>query len=318
MSLNERAAAGANPMKEDIEFCADNGVTLRGWVLTPSSPGPHPAIIMTPGFSSSITRLEVVANAFVARGFGVLLYDQRTCGRSDGEPRQDVDPVAQDRDMLMAISFVDQHPALDSDRIGLWGSSFSGANVLVVAALDRRVKAVVSQVPFISGHDQFVLGNGLGGLAGINHMVHEDRKNMVNGGEPARVALVRMPDDPADQFVLFEDQDDYDYLVGGPDGPAEGWINSVTVRTTGRVLAYDVRQFMRRISPTPLLMVVAGDDQTTPPSLALEAYEAALEPKKLLMIGGGHYGVYWPHLSRDLVTAAAADWFETYLVGGTQ
>lgn len=313
MSPTGQGETAAKSIRQDVEFCADNGVTLRGWVMTPDSQGPHPAIVMTPGFSSSITRLEVVAEAFVARGFGVLLYDQRTCGRSDGTPRQDVDPVAQDRDMLLAISFVDQHPLLDSQRIGLWGSSFSGGNVLVVAALDRRVKAVVSQVPFISGYDQFVLGNGQGGLAAINQMVNEDRRNMIGGAEPGRVALVRMPDIPADQFVLFEDQDDYDYLVGGPDGPAEGWINSITIRTTGRALAYDVRQFIRRISPTPLLMVVASDDQTTPPSLALEAYEAALEPKKLMMISGGHYGVYWPHLSRGLVTDAAADWFETHL-----
>jgi hypothetical protein len=131
------------------------------------------------------------------------------------------------------------------------------------------------------------------------------------------LAARRMPTDPADQAVLFEDPADYEYLVGGPQGPADGWINSVTIRSTGRALAYDVRPFMRRISPTPLLMVVASDDQTTPPSLALEAYDAALEPKELVMISGGHYGVYWPHLSRDLVTDAAARWFETHLGKGT-
>ena len=313
MSVQERAVAAATSVKEDIEFHADNGVMLRGWVITPDTAGPHPAIVMTPGFSSSITRLEVVAQAFVARGFGVLLYDQRTCGSSDGEPRQDVDPVAQDRDMQMALSFVERHPALDSDRIGLWGSSFSGGNVLVVAAMDRRVKAVVSQVPFISGYDQFVLGNGQAGLAGINDLVNQDRQNRLNGEEPGRVQMVPTPDDPAGHFVLFEDKADYDYLVGGPEGPAPGWVNSVTIRTTGRALGYDVRPFMRRISPTPLMMVVASDDQTTPPSLALEAYDAALEPKELMMISGGHYGVYWPHLSRDLVTDAAARWFETHL-----
>ena len=254
MSVMERpAAAAAKSVKEDIEFPADTGVTLRGWVITPDSKGPHPTIVMTPGFSSSITRLEVIANAFVARGFGVLAYDQRTCGSSDGEPRQDVDPVAQDRDMQMALSFVEQHPALDSDRIGLWGSSFSGGNVLVVAAMDRRVKAVVSQVPFISGYEQFVLGNGQAGLSGINHIVNEDRQNRVKGEEPGRVQLVPMPNDPAGQFVLFEDKADYDYLVGGPEGPAPGWVNSVTIRTTARALAYDVRPFMRRISrPRPL------------------------------------------------------------------
>jgi cephalosporin-C deacetylase-like acetyl esterase len=314
MSEKERVVTAAGSVKEDIEFRADSGVMLRGWVMTPDSAGPHPAVVMTPGFSSSITRLETVAKAFVARGFGVLLYDQRTCGSSDGEPRQDVDPVAQDRDMQMALSFVEQHPALDSDRIGLWGSSYSGANVLAVTAVDRRVKAVVSQVPFIAGHDQFVLGNGQAALAAIDQNMNQDRQGRLRGEEPGRIALVRMSGDPADQVVLFEDQADYDYLVGGPEGPAEGWINSVTIRSTGRALAYDVRPFMRRISPTPLLMIVAGDDKTTPPSLALEAYDAALEPKQLMMISGGHYGVYWPHLSRDLVTAAAADWFETHLV----
>ena len=97
MSLKEQTVAAAVSVKEDIEFRADSGVSLRGWVMTPDAEGPHATIVMTPGFSSSITRLEVVADAFVARGFGVLLYDQRTCGSSDGEPRQDIDPVAQDR-----------------------------------------------------------------------------------------------------------------------------------------------------------------------------------------------------------------------------
>jgi cephalosporin-C deacetylase-like acetyl esterase len=313
MSLKEQTVAAATSVKEDIEFRADRGVSLRGWVMTPDSEGPHATVVMTPGFSSSIARLEVVADAFVERGFGVLLYDQRTYGSSDGEPRQDIDPVAQDRDLQMALSFVEQHPTLDSDRIGLWGSSYSGGNVLVVAAMDRRVKAVASQVPFISGYDQFVLGRGQDALAAINHNMDEDRQSRLNGKEPGRIALVRMPTDPADQAVLFEDAADYEYLAGGPEDPADGWINSVTIRSTGRALAYDVRPFMRRISPTPLMMIVAGDDKTTPPSLALEAYDAALEPKELVMISGGHYGVYWPHLSRDLVTAAAARWFETHL-----
>lgn len=185
MSLKNQDVAAAASVKEDIEFRADNGVILRGWVITPDSEGPHPAIVMTPGFSSSITRLETVADAFVARGFGVLLYDQQTCGSSDGEPRQDIDPVAQERDLQMALSFVEQHPALDSDRIGLWGSSYSGAMVLVVAAMDRRVKAVVSQVPFISGYDQFVLGNGEGALAAINDNMDQDRQEGSRVRSPA-------------------------------------------------------------------------------------------------------------------------------------
>ena len=300
-------------VKEEIEFRAHDGVLLRGWVVTPDSRGPHPTIVMSPGFTGSITRLGDVAGAFVNHGFAVLMYDHRTCGRSDGEPRQDIDPFAQDRDMQMALSFAEQHPALDGDRIGLWGASYSGGNVLVVAALDRRVKAVVSQVPFIAGYEQFVLNAGPGAIAFIDQMLEEDRRQFLNGGEPGRVALVRAPGEPADHFVLFDDEGTYDYLTGGPDGPAEGWLNSVTTRSMSRALAYDVRGFMSRISPTPLMMIVAEDDETTPPALAREAYESALEPKELVMISGGHYGVYDPERSLRVVLDAAVRWFETHL-----
>src|SRR5918995_3992008 len=92
-------------VKEEIEFRAEDGIILRGWVLTPDSEGPHPTILMSPGFTGSISRLERFANMFVDRGFGVLLYDQRTCGLSEGLPRQDIDPFTQDRDMQMALSF---------------------------------------------------------------------------------------------------------------------------------------------------------------------------------------------------------------------
>jgi uncharacterized protein len=308
----------ATVVREEVEFSAEDGVMLRGWVLTPDSEGPHPTILMSPGFTGSISRLEKFANIFVDRGFGVLLYDQRTCGRSDGLPRQDIDPFAQDRDMQMALSFAQQHPALDRDRLGLWGASYSGANVLTVAAIDRRVKAVVSIVPFIAGHAQFVLGSGEAAIGFIDQMIEEDRAGIIRGEEPSRVELVRPSGDPADHFTLFTDDETYEYLVSGPEGPYEGWINSVTVRSMARALAYDVRQHMRRISPTPLMLIVAADDKTTPPSLALEAYESALEPKELVMISGGHYGVYKPEPvgSMDLVMSSAARWFQTHLGKG--
>src|SRR5262249_26505679 len=47
--------------------------------------------------------------------------------------------------------YLQGEPGVDPDRIGIWGSSFAGGNVIVVAALDSRVKAIVGQVPAISG-----------------------------------------------------------------------------------------------------------------------------------------------------------------------
>jgi uncharacterized protein len=57
--------------------------------------------------------------------------------------------------------------------------------------------------------------------------------------------------------------------------------------------------------------VVARDDKTTPTDLALAAFENALEPKKLVLLPGGHYDVYVAQ--RDAAISAAVDWFRAHL-----
>src|SRR5262249_57763647 len=83
---------------------------------------------------------------------GALVFDNRNFGASDGEPRQHIDPWRQVSDYRDAITYASTLPEVDETRIGIWGSSYSGAHVLVVGALDRRVKCVASQVPLISSH----------------------------------------------------------------------------------------------------------------------------------------------------------------------
>ncbi len=63
------------------------------------------------------------------------------------EIREVVDPIDQTTDLANAVSWVYGEPQCDRDRIGLWGSSYSGGHVVYVAARDPRVKATISQVP---------------------------------------------------------------------------------------------------------------------------------------------------------------------------
>ena len=55
---------------------------------------------------------------------------------------------------------------------------------------------------------------------------------------------------------------------------------------------YEPGTYIGRISPTPLLMVVAREDHLTPAHLAIDAYERAREPKKLVILPGGHFDAY--------------------------
>ena len=98
---------------------------------------------------------------------------------------------------------------------------------------------------------------------------------------------------------------------------APNWCNRVTLRSAELARENEPGIHMARISPTPLLMIVADRDLLTPTDLCLEAYQRALPPKRLLMLAGGHFTPYIEHF--DATSQAAADWFVRHLgEGGEQ
>jgi hypothetical protein len=75
---------------------------------------------------------------------------------------------------------------------------------------------------------------------------------------------------------------------------------------------YEPGAYLPWISPTPLLMCVAREDVVTPTELAIEAYERVREPKRLVLLPGGHFDAYVDGF--DISSAAATDWFSEHLV----
>jgi uncharacterized protein len=89
------------------------------------------------------------------------------------------------------------------------------------------------------------------------------------------------------------------------------WSNDVTLRSTRAARAYEPGVWAPRVSPTPLLMVVTLHDTITVTDLALSAYEAALQPKRLVTIEGGHFVPYVEAF--DTAGKTAIDWFVEHL-----
>jgi pimeloyl-ACP methyl ester carboxylesterase len=111
-----------------------------------------PVVIMAHGFAAEKTfRLPAYAEVFADRGLAVFLFDYRNFGASDGEPRNLVSPRRHLQDWRAAIDHVRGLPNVRTGKIALWGSSFSGGHVAVVAAKDPGISAIVSQVPFVDG-----------------------------------------------------------------------------------------------------------------------------------------------------------------------
>ena len=299
-------------MRKDIEFRTEDGVLLRGWHYTPDSgSGPWPTVVMAHGFSAvKEMYLDRFAEVFAIAGMAALVYDHRNFGASDGSPRQEIIPWQQINGYRDAITFAETLNETDNDRIGVWGSSYSGAHVLVVGAIDRRVKCVASQVPLISGHHNARRLIRADVIAAVDGMCAEDRRKRYAGGAPAMMPVVS--EDPAGPAAL-PTQDSYQWFTETGKTRAPSWRNQVTLRSVEQFLAYEPGAYIEFISPTPLLMVVAVGDHLTVADEALGAYERARHPKKLVTLKGGHFDAY----IKDFETASstARDWLVEHLTG---
>jgi fermentation-respiration switch protein FrsA (DUF1100 family) len=294
--------------KIDVSFPAEGGITLDAWLFLPEVAGPHPAITMAHGYAGTKYHgIERFAQAFAQAGFVVLVHDHRSFGASGGEPRGDVDPWRQIADWRRAISYLESRPEVDPKRIGLWGTSFAGGHAIVLGATDRRLRCIVSQVPTISGYEQGLRRVSPDAQSELDAAFAEDDRAQLLGEPPRRQAIVSTdPDVPA----AYRSQETVDfYLQPVPEGM---WSNEITLRSTRAAQMYEPGTWIARVSPTPLLMVVAKGDRVTPTDFALCAYERALEPKELALIPGGHFDAYLDQF--PLAEAAATAWFRERLL----
>jgi dienelactone hydrolase len=111
-----------------------------------------PAIVLAHGLGGvKEMRLDAYSETFAAEGYTCVAFDYRCSGASTGKPEGLVDVEKQLEDWRVAIEYVRTLPNVDPTRIGIFGSSFGGGNVLRVAAQDPTIKAVISQCPFTDG-----------------------------------------------------------------------------------------------------------------------------------------------------------------------
>jgi fermentation-respiration switch protein FrsA (DUF1100 family) len=295
-------------MRQDIEFDAE-GTTLRGWLYVPDGAhGPAPTVVMSHGYSAvKELFLDAFAEVFADAGMCALVYDNRCLGASDGEPRQEIDPWAQVRDYRHAITYARTRPEVDRDRIGVWGSSYSGAHVLVVGAIDRRVKCVVAQVPLISGHVNARRLVRADLIAPTQEMFDADREARYRGEAPAMLPVVAPEGEPC----ALPTADSYAWFTTSGAERAPSWTNSCTLRSVEMFWEYEPGAYLPWISPTPLLMVVAAGDHLTVSDLAIDAFERAREPKRLELLPGGHFDAYVADFERS--SGAARDWLMQHL-----
>ena len=300
-------------MRRDVTF-PSRGLSCAGWLYVPEGAGDgerFPTVVMAHGFSAvKEMYLTRFAERFAEAGFAVLLFDYRYLGASEGAPRGQLFPWEQIEDYKDAITFARRQAEVDGERVGIWGTSYSGGHVLALGALDRRVKCVVSQVPLIDGWanlHRIVVDED---AAGLLEALRGDREGRFESGEVNYVPVVA-----EDRNCALPTADSYEWFTKTHEEMAPSWENRVTMESIEQFLAYSPGTYISRISPTPLLMVVAENDVLTPTDLAVAAFERALQPKRLEIIPGGHFDAYTVGFAES--AGAATAWFEQHLKAET-
>jgi fermentation-respiration switch protein FrsA (DUF1100 family) len=290
-------------------------VRLHAWLFRPDGDsGPRPAITMAHGFAGLKDRgLRGFAERFAKAGFIVVVHDHRGFGASGGVPRGDIDPWRQIADWRRVISFLEAIDGVDTGRIGLWGSSYAGGHSLFLGATDPRIKVVVAQVPTISGYLQSLRRVTAEARRAMELKFADDDRAQLAGEPPAIQRVVSLDPNVA---AAYRSRAMIDYHQHFPLQPGVDPSETVTLRSTQRAWMYEPGDWVTRIGPKPLLMVVGSKDVTTPVDLALGAYEQAHEPKKLVFFEGEHFDAYISGF--EVASSAAEHWFVEHLRPGAE
>ena len=310
--LAQAAISAANFERQDVTFTSV-GKKLVGWLYVPAGlkqGEKRPAIVMAHGWSAvKEMYLDDFAAKFANGGFVVLVFDYRTFGDSEGEPRSHIDPSMQLEDYKNAITWATLQTMVDATRIGIWGSSYSGAHVLHLAAFDRRVKCAVAQVPLVNATDNFRRLVRADHFPGTQAWLAADRAEEYTTGKINYLPVVDEQGKPS----ALPTQDSYDWFIKAGKTRAPKWENRQTVRSLELALEYNPGANIHLISPTPLMMIVAQNDVLTPTDLAIEAFGRAREPKQLVILSGGHFDAYTgPGFQQS--STPALSWFRQHLM----
>jgi len=130
----QRADLGAP--HEDVAFTTSDGLRLKGWYIPSRN---RAAVISFPGRASSQKRAKLLAR----HGYGVLLFDRRGEGESEGDPNGF--GWQGERDIHAAVAFLQSRPDVDPERIGGIGLSVGGEMMMEAAAESSALKAIVSE-----------------------------------------------------------------------------------------------------------------------------------------------------------------------------
>jgi dipeptidyl aminopeptidase/acylaminoacyl peptidase len=232
----------------------------------------------------------------------VMTFDYKGWGESAGA-RSRLAPYSRVADVQAAVTFLGTLPEVDANHLGIYGTSYGGATVVWVGAIDPRVKCIVSVVG---------IGHGARWMRSVRRpdewydlldRASEDRCQRALTGESALVerSEILLPDRQSAELAA----------AARRHNPAA--VNTIPLEYVDDTLGFNPEWVVDKIAPRPILFITTDNDRLVPPEESEHLYARAGEPKKLVVLKGyGHYEVYVEPAFSE-VMGATLDWYRTYL-----
>ena len=284
-------------MRHPVEFESE-GATLRGWYYTPDSLPPYAAVVMAHGFTATVNMVaDRYAEALRAAGFAVLLYDHRNIGASGGEPRQEVNVWIQARGYRDAVTYLHTRSDIALDRIALWGDSNSAMQVTVLGALERRVAAIVAQIPSCGPQKPPMEPS-----QDVLRVMREtfERGDVRGTGETMPVVSIDQIGSPSHLKPLTA----FRWFIEYGGRFQSNWQNVATRVTPATPVPFNPYLAAPFIKADILFLVSPGDEMVMAnPEVARATYDLIPSYKEYYEIPGGHFGLL--HYPSELFNEAS-------------
>lgn len=288
------------PRSEKVEhrkvtFPNRYGITLAADLYLPKghTEGRLPAIVVSGPFGAVKEQSSgLYAQTLAEHGFVTLAFDPSYTGESGGEPRNVASPDINTEDFSAAVDFVGLLAEVDRERIGIVGICGWGGMALNAAAVDKRVKAVVTSTMYdmtrvmSKGYNDSVT---LEQRTQVLEQLSLQRWNDAKAGAPSYQPPYNELKGGEAQFLV--DYHDYYMTPRGYHPRAVNSGNAWTMTTPLSFMNMPILTYIKEISPRPILFI--HGEKAHSRYFSETAYAAAAEPKELVIVpGASHVDLY--------------------------
>jgi len=271
-----------------------------------------PLVVMSHGYGASAD--EFGDYAFLAQklqeaGIASFRFSNRGCGKSEYPLGRMLCATEWKDDLISAVYFVSAFPGIDSDKIGLFGESMGGANVIHAGALENISKCIVSLSAISDGYN-FIKGNWIrnkseAAFKEFLKIIEEDRIRESVYGKSNLIKMSEVTSYPIRYLELIET------LKRTTQGSEFTYY--VEIASVASIFQLKPIEFVDKISPKPLLLMAGAKDGAVPwKENSKLLFEKAKEIKEFKLFENGEHGLLSEPTKIESIRMII-DWFKKYL-----